>query len=941
MTNFLTEVTDAARDVAISNRNVQRTNLNFQAINSKLSEHTKTLAAVTPVIANNTIPSNPTSVSGTNGGKVVDNVLLDTVTVQYTSPSPIGSFGGVFLVAKNYNGSSTLVKVGEDTFHGAAGAIQSFVTVLQRTNEAVTFFVVPKTASEVTPTDWTTSPSFALTLNGLVSAPPAPTFTETLTATPTGYEFIFNQVVAAGTVIDSYNVYRNTSFTSSGAIVIRTYKHGQTNAGSPITVQDVSPDGVPYYYYVSAVNTSGLESSLAAAQAGTVFATIPLTMKGAPVVAAPLIPSNALTNGGALGQWTAGLAVALPGVVDFDVQSTGGIIDILLWASTGGTGPNGYLLRFDARSGHVAGQLLKITNGTWANIGTAKAANNSAKLTGWHSITARVTGQGQFDIFVDGIWETTVIDTTFTLTGATYYGYEVTAGSTLAPSALIQKTVDHLPDGVTYGRTQQLAGNLIPDSDFEFGTTYWSTPPHFTIVPGGGQHGGNAVKMDWNAAFMQSPSIPATAGMTYVLSALVDQTALTSALGVRSIFLQVNFLNISSAVIQQSFVSFDVQNNIITQTLGTGIVVNNYSTFVARIAMSCVAPAGTVSMQVLSPQAGGSATAGTLLFSAPQLEVGAVPSPYASRIQDQTTGYLKAGSAAIDLASGIHLNKTVDNVADGSTRFGQTAGGLTYRPTSNPLTATDAGANATVSIAAFTMRCTGHTDISVSSGSITALSYSTLYYIYYDDATLAGGAATFNATTTKETAINGSGRFFVGSIVTPAATGAATVGNNDGGVGAQGGGTSVFLFGAVTVVNTVPTGITVTNANNCFDGNTSTFAKINKNTLSGVEDASFTVISMTPSSAPWQSLTLKVRTAVPTNGGTNNSMTVSYSLDGGTTFTTIFTTTGTRALTLDSVSLPLTQNLAQLRVKVDCNVAVGNAFAAEIDLYEAWVIGVL
>jgi hypothetical protein len=35
--------------------------------------------------------------------------------------------------------------------------------------------------------------------------------------------------------------------------------------------------------------------------------------------------------------------------------------------------------------------------------------------------------------------------------------------------------------------------------------------------------------------------------------------------------------------------------------------------------------------------------------------------------EDQFTGYLKAGAAAIDLASGIHLNKILDNVGDGAT----------------------------------------------------------------------------------------------------------------------------------------------------------------------------------------------------------------------------------------------------------------------------------
>jgi hypothetical protein len=301
---------------------------------------------------------------------------------------------------------------------------------------------------------------------------------------------------------------------------------------------------------------------------------------------------------------------------------------------------------------------------------------------------------------------------------------------------------------------------------------------------------------------------------------------------------------------------------------------------------------------------------------------------------------LSSGKPLIDFSEGIHLNKVLDNVADSTTRFAQTAGGLTYRPTSNPLSATDAGSNDTVSIAAFTMRCTGHADVSVSSGSITALSRSTLYYIYYDDATLAGGAVTFNAATTKETALNGAGRFFVGSITTPVASGAATVGNNDGGVGAQGGGTSVFLFGAVAQVNTVPTSITISNPTKCFDGDTSTFANIAKNNLSSTSDGSLTVSAMSPSSAPWQSLTLKVRTGIPSVGtGISIVITVSYSLDGGATFTTIYTVGAARAVTVDSVSLPLAQNLAQLRVKVDL-ASTTSASIVEVDFYEAWVIGV-
>jgi hypothetical protein len=272
MTDYLTEVLDAARDVAITNRNAQRANLNFKSINRRLLEHSKTLAAVAPIITNNTIPSNPTSVSGTNAGLIVDNVLYDSVTTQYTAPVPLDSFAGVFLVAKNYNGSATLVKVGEDTFHGAAGTVQNFKTILQRTGEVVTFFVVPKTATEVTPIDWTTCPSFTLTLDGVATAPPAPSINQSLIGTPLGYQFSFNELSGALTsVIQTYRIYRNTTNNSGTATLLLTVPHDPKQSGAIVVNDTIVPaTGTAYFYWVSAVNTSGLESSLTAAQSGPV-----------------------------------------------------------------------------------------------------------------------------------------------------------------------------------------------------------------------------------------------------------------------------------------------------------------------------------------------------------------------------------------------------------------------------------------------------------------------------------------------------------------------------------------------------------------------------------------------------------------------------------------------------------------------------------------------
>ncbi len=290
---------------------------------------------------------------------------------------------------------------------------------------------------------------------------------------------------------------------------------------------------------------------------------------------------------------------------------------------------------------------------------------------------------------------------------------------------------------------------------------------------------------------------------------------------------------------------------------------------------------------------------------------------------------------------------TLDDLTSGTSNFPATASTLTYRPTTNPLTATDAGSNATVNIASFTMRTSSKGDISINSGSITALSYSTLYYIYYDDATLAGGAVTYAATTTKTTAINGSGRFFVGSIVTPAATAPNTTGNNDGGVGAQSGQTSIFLFGLTTAATTGAHTPNIANANHAIDGDLTTFAKLafTYTAVAEAETSDLILSAGAPSSAPWQSLTLYVASAVPTNGSTAGSnyatALVRYSLDGGSSYTNIFSVTGptTRAFTVDSISLPVNQNLALVRVEANMTRNSSSIATAELDLYEAYVVG--
>jgi hypothetical protein len=297
-----------------------------------------------------------------------------------------------------------------------------------------------------------------------------------------------------------------------------------------------------------------------------------------------------------------------------------------------------------------------------------------------------------------------------------------------------------------------------------------------------------------------------------------------------------------------------------------------------------------------------------------------------------------ASAVEFDQINALRLTTLGSEVQDGPSNFSATASTLTYRPTSNPLTATDAGSNATINIAAFTMRTSSKGDISVSSGSITALSYSTLYYIYYDDGTLSGGAVTFAATTTKTTAINGSGRFFVGSIITPAATAPNTTGNNDGGVGASFG-QSFVLFGGLTTPTTSGGG-SVTNPNNAIDGNPTTFAEIT-NGASAPSNNQLVVSGFSPFQAVSGSVTLNVRSS-GSNVAVSSTTTVKleYSLDGGVTWTLIqgpLAASSSWALQTNQVALSLSQNTALVQVRATVNSIQSTANLGDIKLYEAYI----
>jgi hypothetical protein len=150
--------------------------------------------------------------------------------------------------------------------------------------------------------------------------------------------------------------------------------------------------------------------------------------------------------------------------------------------------------------------------------------------------------------------------------------------------------------------------------------------------------------------------------------------------------------------------------------------------------------------------------------------------------QDDAIAAIAAAQAAADAANAAAATAdaaaaSAQDTADDITAANALA---TSYVTGATITATDAGADVTITISAHTRHYPqpdGSTvDVAVSGGSLTGRAYSTTYYIYYDDPSRAGGAVTYQSTTSEATAAQIGDRHTVGGVTTPAALGAPKTG---------------------------------------------------------------------------------------------------------------------------------------------------------------------
>lgn len=149
----------------------------------------------------------------------------------------------------------------------------------------------------------------------------------------------------------------------------------------------------------------------------------------------------------------------------------------------------------------------------------------------------------------------------------------------------------------------------------------------------------------------------------------------------------------------------------------------------------------------------------------------------------------------------------------------------------------------------------------------------------------------------------------------------------------------VFLCGT-TASSTSGADGQILSAANAIDGNLSTFAKLKINTAGSANASAALTLSGVPPISSSGGLTLFVKSAVPTNNITGaNIARVSYSFDGGSTYTNFFNLGGTttRGVTTDSVPIPNNMNLALIFVQAFIFRGSGISQAGELDLYEAWI----
>jgi hypothetical protein len=218
--------------------------------------------STTPAVPVGT-PRNVTNVTATESVyKNGNGQMQSLVSVSYTPPLADAYFAGVQIWLTNYRGSSTPQLVAQGN--------QSPVSFPTDTTNEIVVVTVVSVGKNGSTADFSKSPTTTVTLNGVTSPPPAPSIAQGVVAIGSGLGWQFTWNVLNGLlndVIAGYWVYYNTTNSSSTAVRLKYVPQPPTNIGT-MNYQDLTTE--TRYYWVTSVNSSGLESTRASANTTTV-----------------------------------------------------------------------------------------------------------------------------------------------------------------------------------------------------------------------------------------------------------------------------------------------------------------------------------------------------------------------------------------------------------------------------------------------------------------------------------------------------------------------------------------------------------------------------------------------------------------------------------------------------------------------------------------------
>jgi len=284
---------------------------------------------------------------------------------------------------------------------------------------------------------------------------------------------------------------------------------------------------------------------------------------------------------------------------------------------------------------------------------------------------------------------------------------------------------------------------------------------------------------------------------------------------------------------------------------------------------------------------------------------------------------VRAVNAAGVPSAWILANVTVGNSLSTTSYSGipvAPAGTLTASALSDG-TATIAIANFTATTGILSASCTPSPNI------ISSLNQSQLYYVYYVDATFAGGSITPIATQNTSDFLNKAGYFLIGSITTPSYS---------------------VRYEPSAYTNTGATTLVTPTA--AYDNNITTAAAVPSSwwtiTTSGMGGPTFSyygangsaTFSGFPSTTISSAMTLSVVAAATISGSTSGSVAMSVTI-GGTT-ASLMGVTATTASTTYTYTIPSGTNLSTVSVNGASTITVGSSpggGSSVLEIYEIYI----